>query len=345
MSCSIRRADMPNSLTHLLPLAIGALSFVSVALLVDAVFIWWRAHSSPQARRLRRRMGQWDQSDQAAQGAGSDSEGGVVTRRRSLSDSSVVNNVLLKIPAIDGFSLLVSQSGVDVSVGRLMGYSLAAVLVGGGLAAVVSPAPIVSLTVALLCGLIPYAFVARKRASRLKRFDQQLPDALDVISRAMLSGYSLAGALKVVGEEFPEPVGQEFGKTHDEINFGINTRDALEHLTERVPSGDLRYMVIAILIQRETGGNLAEIFGKIASLMRERQKLAGQIKVLSADGRMSAIILGCLPFVVALGLMFTNKQYIEVLWKTPQGLKMLMVASIMMMAGALWIRNIIRIRF
>jgi tight adherence protein B len=249
------------------------------------------------------------------------------------------------VPSIQLLESKVRQSGLRISVGQLVGMMLVAAALGLAVSAILHLGLNGAFIFALLFGALPYLFVEKKRGARLKRFDEQLPDVLDVISRAMLSGYSLAGALKVVGEELPEPAGIEFQQTHDEISFGINPRDALAHLTDRVPSGDLRYVVIAILIQRETGGNLSEIFDKIASLMRERQQLAGQIRVLSADGRMSAVVLSLLPFVMMGVLAVINLRYVELLWTTAEGRQMLMVGGAMLLLGVAWIRNVVRIRF
>jgi len=143
----------------------------------------------------------------------------------------------------------------------------------------------------------------------------------------------------------PAPLGQEFSQAHDEITFGISPQTALNAMTERIASEDLRFMVIAVLIQRETGGNLADILGKISSLMRQRLRLTDQIKTLSADGRMSAWVLCLLPFGVTGILFFSNRTYVETLWATSAGRSLLMVSGAMMLVGVIWIRSQIRVRF
>jgi tight adherence protein B len=191
---------------------------------------------------------------------------------------------------------------------------------------------------------LPLLYVRRKRDKRLMTLEQQLPDVLDVIGRAMRSGYTFAGAMRVVAEDMPEPIGPEFARAQDEMAFGIPVKDALQNLLNRVPSENLRFMVVATVVQRETGGNLAEIFSRISRLMRERVVLQGQIRVLSADGRVSALILCLLPVLGAVAMFFLNRPYIARLWQSPEGHSLLMTAAVMMLAGVLWMRRVIRIR-
>jgi len=174
--------------------------------------------------------------------------------------------------------------------------------------------------------------------------EQQLPDALDLISRALKAGHALPSGLQMTGEEMADPIGGEFRIVHDEINYGVAVPTALMNLATRVPSTDMRYFVIAVLIQRETGGNLTELLRNISTLIRERLKLLGKVRVLSAEGRMSAWILGALPFVVGGVINVINPKFMSVLWTDPMGLKMIYGALVMMTLGALWMRKIIRIR-
>jgi tight adherence protein B len=184
----------------------------------------------------------------------------------------------------------------------------------------------------------------RKRHKRMQQIEQQLPDALDLISRALKAGHAFPSGLQMVSEEAKDPIASEFGIVHDEVNFGVAVPTALTNLANRVPSTDMRYFVIAVLIQRETGGNLTELLGNISSLIRERLKLLGKVRVLSAEGRMSAWILCALPFVLAGVINLIHPKFMAVLWTDPMGLKMIYAALVMMMLGALWMRKIIRIR-
>lgn len=148
----------------------------------------------------------------------------------------------------------------------------------------------------------------------------------------------------MVGDEFPEPMGGEFRVTFDEVNYGVSLHDALMNLVTRVPVQDLRYFVIAVLIQRETGGNLAELLDSIAALIRERFKLFDKVRVLSAEGRLSAWILGLLPFGTAAVMALLNREFLSVLWEDPAGIRMVGTMLVSMLFGLIWIRRIVRIR-
>jgi tight adherence protein B len=171
-----------------------------------------------------------------------------------------------------------------------------------------------------------------------------LPDALDLMGRAMKAGHAFPSALQMVGEQMAEPIALEFGIVFDEINYGISTQGALNNLTARVPSTDLSYFVIAVLIQRETGGNLAELLGNISELIRARLRLLGTIRVLSAEGKLSAWILTLLPFALGLMLQIVNPEFIGKLWTDPVGIKMVGGALFMMVVGIYAMSRIIKIR-
>jgi tight adherence protein B len=198
--------------------------------------------------------------------------------------------------------------------------------------------------IAIAGGVLPLLYVVRKRIQRMQKIVEQLPDALDLISRALKAGHAFPSGLQMVGEEAQDPIAGEFRIVHDEINFGVAVPTALANLANRVPSPDMRQFVIAVLIQRETGGNLTELLSNISALIRGRLKLFMKIRVLSAEGRMSAWILCLLPFFLAGVINLINPRFMAVLWTDPMGLKMIYAALVMMVLGALWMRKIIRIR-
>src|SRR5450830_178393 len=177
----------------------------------------------------------------------------------------------------------------------------------------------------------------------VERIGQQLPDALELMSRALRAGHAFPTALKMVGEEMNAPLGDEFRIAFDEVNFGIAMPDALMNLATRVPSTDVRYFVIAVLIQRETGGNLSELLDSIARIIRERMKLLGQVRVLSAEARLSAWILSLLPFAAAAVIQLTNPTFLDLLYHDPSGQKMLAGALVLMLIGIGIMRKIIHI--
>ncbi len=182
-----------------------------------------------------------------------------------------------------------------------------------------------------------------KRNTRLKKIDNQLPDTLDLMARAMQSGHAFSSALLIVGSEGPEPIRHEFQKTFDEINFGISTESALKNLTLRVSSNELRFFVVAVIIQLETGGNLAGVLTTLAELMRDRQRIAGTVRVLTAEGRISAWILGLLPLAIGSFLSVVNPGFISKLWTDPIGIKMLEVTTVLLVMGVFWMWRMVRV--
>ena len=191
---------------------------------------------------------------------------------------------------------------------------------------------------------IPYFAVAFKRKRRLAEFDRQLPDAMEVISRALRTGHSLAAGLHLAGEEMPDPISAEFTRCYEEQNFGIPLETALEQMTERVPNLDLRFFATAVILQRQTGGDLAEILDKIGALIRERFKIWGQLQALTGEGRLSGIVLLALPPVLFVVMYYLNAPYCMKLFEDELGQKMLMFATVMQIVGAIVIKKIVNIK-
>jgi len=192
--------------------------------------------------------------------------------------------------------------------------------------------------------LIPFVYIYVKKRKRMRKFERQLPDTMDLIARALKAGHALSGGLQLVGEEFGDPIGTEFQRTVNEINFGVAVPDALKALAQRVDCKDLKFFVMSVIIQRETGGNLAEILENIARLIRERFKLQGRIRVLSAEGKLSAIILVAIPFFLGFALSIINPDYINTLFEDPIGIVLLVFASVMMALGILMMKKMVAIR-
>jgi tight adherence protein B len=190
---------------------------------------------------------------------------------------------------------------------------------------------------------MPFLYVSYKKHQRLQKFVRQLPEALDLIARALRAGHTFQVGLKMLGEEFADPIGTEFDKTLAEINFGAGISEALKNLAQRVDCPDLHFFVVAILVQRETGENLAEIAENIAKLIRKRFELQDRIRALAAEGKLSAIILFALPFFLALALSVTNPKYIGMLFTDPIGRGMLGGAAVIMVIGAIIIKKMIHI--
>ncbi|HJT79218.1 MAG TPA: type II secretion system F family protein [Gemmataceae bacterium] len=192
--------------------------------------------------------------------------------------------------------------------------------------------------------LVPLAWVWNKRRARLKTFAAQLPDALELVARALRAGHSLAAGMHVVAEEMPSPICDEFGRVYEEQNLGIVIEDSMNSMCERVPNLDLRFFVTSVAIQRQTGGDLAEILDKIGYVIRERYRILGQVKALTGEGRLSGIVLIALPFVLFLVMLHIQPNYVAALWTHPLGIKMSIFAIVMQILGAIVIRKIVNIK-
>jgi tight adherence protein B len=190
---------------------------------------------------------------------------------------------------------------------------------------------------------MPFLYLKSKRTRRMRTFEEQVPEGLDLIARALKAGHAFATGLKMVADEMPEPVGPEFRKTFDEQNFGLPLKDALDNLTHRVPHLDVRFFATAVLIQRETGGNLSEILENLAHVVRERFKILRQVRVYTAHGRFTGYVLLALPAVLCIALAFINPDHMNLLFRNPMGQMMLGGALVMQFIGYMWIKQVIKI--
>jgi len=201
---------------------------------------------------------------------------------------------------------------------------------------------------AMLAGMcvgaaIPFLFLRHRRKARMRRFEEQFPEALDLLSRAIRAGHAFTTAMSMVADEAPDPIGPEFRKSFDEQNFGLPLKDSLNNLATRVPSLDVRFFVTAVLIQRETGGNLSEILDNLAHVVRERFKILRQVRVYTAHGRLTGYVLMALPPALATALMFINPDHMNLLFRERMGHTLLMVAIVLQVVGYFWIRKVVKI--
>jgi len=311
------------------------LAFLAVVLFLEGIYLTWSAHSSSGVKRIERRL--------QAMSAGSGHKSSSLTKQRLLSESPALAEQLLKIPRIRQLDRLLLQSGLRLNVAMFIGLSFALAAAGLVLAWMTGLHMVVLLLVGLVAGLLPLFYIQGAKHKRIVAIEQQLPDALDLMGRAMSAGHAFPSALQMAGTEMPEPIASEFRIVFDEVNYGISTQDALMNLTARMPSTDLSYFVIAVLIQRETGGNLAALLSTISNLIRARLKLLGTVRVLSAEGRLSAWILTMLPFALGFLLQLMNPKFLSVLWTDPLGIKMVVFALCMMGVGIFAMWRIIKI--
>jgi tight adherence protein B len=310
--------------------------FAAVILAIEGLYLWWVSSHGAAAQRVARRL-------QLMSGApGRSSERISILKQRRFSRNEAADRLLRRIAFVHRLDQLLIQSGTKWTVEYFLMWTGLALL-AGILLGVHWPAPL-RVGVSIVFALVPLMRVRRARAHRLTHIEEQLPEAADFIARALRAGHSFTNVLQIVGNELSEPLSGEFRIAREEINYGVPMNEALHNMAARIPLTDLRYLIIAVLIQRETGGNLAEILGNISHIIRGRLKLAAQVRVLSAEGRMSAWILGLLPFTVAGVMVVLNPEYIKMLWTDPTGMRLLWCALVMIVVGVFWLRKVIRIR-
>jgi tight adherence protein B len=237
----------------------------------------------------------------------------------------------------------IEQSGVKAGFTTILLIALFNAIVGAVIVGLISRAWWGVPLGATIGFALPFLVLKSKRKRRLNTFEEQFPEALDLISRALKAGHAFATGLKMVADEMPEPVGPEFRKAFDEQNFGLPLKDSLDNLSQRIPSLDVRFFATAVLIQRETGGNLSEILENLAHVVRERFKILRQVRVFTAHGRLTGYVLLALPAFLAVALMFINPEHMNLLFRERMGQMMLTGALVMQMIGYVWIQQVIKI--
>jgi tight adherence protein B len=238
---------------------------------------------------------------------------------------------------------LIEQSGVRTTPGTVIFISLGAAVALGLLGFVLSGKNWVALIAGGIGLIAPSAFLMRKRTVRMRQFEEMFPEALDLLSRAVKAGHAFQTAMSMAADELPDPVGPEFKKTFDQQNFGLPLRDALNAMVDRIPIIDVKFFVTAVLIQRETGGNLSEILDNLSHVVRERFKVLRQVRVHTAHGRFTGWVLLALPALLAVALSYINPEHMQLLFDEPLGRTMLIGAAVMQTVGFLWIKHVIKI--
>ena len=268
----------------------------------------------------------------------------VLARNELMSEIPWMNRLMVRMQAALQLKRMLDQADLHVTPSRLLMFSVMAGMLAGLAASVLSISILLILAAGLLAASIPFVHVWWKRKKRFDAFLENLPDALDLMSRALSAGHAFSESMHMVSTEMPEPIATEFHKTYEEQNLGLSLKLALENLTQRMPLLDLRMCVTAVLIQRETGGNLAEILEKVAYTIRERFRILGDLKTLTTSSRMSAWLLCGLPIAVTLVITAMNPEYMNVLWKDPRGHYLIATAMLLQITGMLIVRKILRIK-
>ena len=266
--------------------------------------------------------------------------------RERLSSIGSLDTTLSKSgDALAPISDLVSRSGLKTTVGTVILASIFIALITVALVARFSPYFSVALLAGVSAGFLPFAFLKHMAARRLATFEEQFPEAIDLVARALRAGHALPTALQMVSDEIPQPVGGEFRLLFDQQNFGMSLPDALKAFGQRIPLVDARFFVTAVLTQRETGGNLSEVLDKLSSVIRDRFKVKRQVRAVSAHGRITGWVLGALPPAVAAVLFIISPDHIRLLVDDPLGVQMVLIGLTLQIIGVLAIRRILRVEY
>jgi tight adherence protein B len=320
-------------------LVVGACFFGVLMLVLGA---YWALVLVPERRgqgAVRRRL-KWEASDQIA------ARTPLLKKQQVLSTIESLNDVLKRAEGISGpLKELVEQAGVRLTVGSLVLITMLASL--GVMVAVQWYLGVwwVSFIAAGIAGFVPFVVVSQMRKLRIQKFEEQFPEAIQLIARSMRAGHAFSTGLKMAAEELPDPCGTEFKTLYEQQNFGAPLPDALRSFAARIPSLDARFFVTAVLTQREAGGNLAEVLDRLAGVMRERFRIKREVRVKSAHGRITAFVLAGLPPVLAILMLSTNPEAIKLLTTDPLGLRMIGLAVVLQVVGTLIVRKLVDIKY
>jgi len=267
-----------------------------------------------------------------------------LARDEPMSKMPMLNRWLTEVTLAVRLRRLIDQADLHLTVTRLFKFSALAGMLGALAVSMIMNAPLIMIGAGAAAATLPFLHVLWKRRQRFDKFLADLPEALDLICRGLSAGHGFSEAMNMVAREMADPIAMEFRRAHEEHNLGLSSKLALENLAQRVPLLDLRLCVTAIQIQRETGGNLAEILEKVSNTVRERFRIMEELRTLTTQSRMSAWVLCLLPILIAVVMAFANPEYMSVLWRDPRGHKMIAVALGMQVIGMLIVRKIMRIR-
>jgi tight adherence protein B len=316
---------------------IAVMVFLATVLAIEGVYLVVQGKRRSDPTRARSRLRALAGHLQAEVG---DSSGpSSLIRELGAKRKSFLDLVVRKMPKRETIELLLYRAGSQMSVQRFL--LLSAVLAGAGwIASSTLLRDVLLGVVALLAGFLPWLVLARVASKRMQLFEDQFPEALELLTRAMRAGHSLGVGLQLVGEEMPDPVGPEFAQVSEEIKFGLDVRQALANMAHRIDTPDLPYFVAAVLIQRETGGNLAELLERLGTLVRDRTKFHGKLRALTSQGRLSALVLALWPGITVGMLIVIHPTYVAPMLEDPRGHVALMVSAVLVAGGYLMARRL-----
>jgi tight adherence protein B len=317
-------------------IVIGVGIFVATVLILELSLLGYRHLKLRERRNVKKRLSRLQNL-----GGPQDLK---LTRERVLSTIPWLDRLLKIIPGLTRLQRLIEQADSEHSLGYFLLLSLLCMTVAWMIGLIFFHNLVGSVLLVVASGWLPVLYLQRQRRRRIEQFQAQLPEALDLMGRALKAGHAFTSGLKLAADEFDAPLGREFQRTVDEINFGVSVADALHHLAARVDCAEARFFVVAVLLQRETGGNLTEILANLAHIIRERFKLHGKIRVLSAEGRLSGLVLIVLPLLLLAWLHISTPNYIGILFTDPVGQMAIGGTAVLMVLGAFVIKKMVTIR-
>lgn len=320
--------------------AISFIAFVAAMALVQGLYNLWQSLNVERTVRINRRLRNLSAGGMRHEDALN------LLRTRQLSTMPALNRIMLRIPRLHSIDRLLEQSGVDMTVSRFLLIQTLLSLIFVVLLLLFTPGnPFVIIPVSLLAGFfLPYIYIMSKRHERLEAFSALMPDTMDYIARSLRAGNPFSASLKGASEEMPEPVASELRITFEEMNFGLDIEAAMHNLGERTGNEELRYFIAAVLIQRTTGGNLAEVLNRISAVMRSREATRREVKILAAEMKYSANVLIALPFVVGGAIMVMNPGYLATLFENEIGLTVIGGQILLMALGYAIIQKMVNVR-
>ncbi|HXW05806.1 MAG TPA: type II secretion system F family protein [Vicinamibacterales bacterium] len=322
---------------------VGLAFILGVAIVLGGYFGVTQVPGMMLQRKLEARLVEVSKGPELGEGAKSDGKVKALLKTREVGPLPVIDRIVGESERGSALARWIDQSGVKTSISAvLLGAVICAMTVGFLLSMVVRSSW--GMIVGGAIGFsVPFVVLNIKRTRRLRKFEEEFPEALDLIARALKAGHAFNTGLKMVADEMHEPIGPEFRKTFDEQNFGLPLKDALENLTNRVPLLDVRFFATAVMIQRETGGNLSEILENLGHVVRERFKILRQVRVHTAHGRLTGYVLLALPAFLGIALAFINPDHMNLLFREQMGHMLLLTAVVMQTVGYLWIRQVVKI--
>ncbi|MDL2122418.1 MAG: type II secretion system F family protein [Deltaproteobacteria bacterium] len=315
---------------------IGVIIFAVSIFVIEMLFYAYKTIRDPDRKKIRKRLKTFSYKE-------SKKELPDILQKKVLSDVPLLNKILLHVPGRQYFNRLLQQANVQYPLGFFILLTIFLAITSYCVSSLITRNKVFVLIITLLLAGTPFFYLCLKKKKRMEKFQRQLPEGLELIARSLKAGHAFPSSMKMAADEFDDPLGPEFEETINEINFGVNVPDALKNLAERVNCDDLKFFVISVILQRETGGNLAEIIEGLAYIIRERFKLYGKIRTLAAEGKISAIILSSLPFVVMIALQFTSPAYIRILFSDPAGKIILGISAFMMALGIFVMKKMVNI--